>query len=159
MFMQNPWQCLVWWVDGGFNGDTVCRRRPYNRVILGVWFTTLLYIICEHLHDLYTLSSLSGWMGLTKLIPRDCLNSTLIYILFSLVKYFTLENIVVQGNPKYIIMVGKGIVWYFFKHSRLFGFRGSLKEFDSACFLNIFLGTIWVVFTVHICSARTQIQS
>ena len=26
-FMQNPWQGLVWWVDGG----TVCRRRPYNR--------------------------------------------------------------------------------------------------------------------------------
>ena len=27
IFMQNPWQCLVWWVDGGFNGGTVCRRR------------------------------------------------------------------------------------------------------------------------------------
>ena len=28
-------------MDGGFNGDTVCRRRPYNRVILGVWFTKI----------------------------------------------------------------------------------------------------------------------
>jgi len=27
-------------VDGGSNGGTVCQRRPYNRVILGVWFTT-----------------------------------------------------------------------------------------------------------------------
>jgi len=27
MFMQNPWQCLVWWVVGVFNGGTVCRRR------------------------------------------------------------------------------------------------------------------------------------
>ena len=31
-------------MDGGFNGDTVCRRRPYNRVTLGVWFT-ILYMI------------------------------------------------------------------------------------------------------------------
>ena len=31
MFMQNPWQCLVWWVDGGFNGGTVCRRRPLQQ--------------------------------------------------------------------------------------------------------------------------------
>ena len=46
---------------------------------------SLRYIICEHLHDLYTLNSLSGWTGLTKFIPKDCLNSTLIYILFSLV--------------------------------------------------------------------------
>ena len=29
-------------------------------------------------------ASLSGWKGLTKFIPRDCLNSTLIYILISL---------------------------------------------------------------------------
>ena len=27
MFKQNPWQCLVWWVVGVFNGGTVCRRR------------------------------------------------------------------------------------------------------------------------------------
>ena len=41
-------------------------------------------IICEHLHDLYTLNSSSGGKGLTKFIPRDCLNSTLIYIIFFL---------------------------------------------------------------------------
>ena len=29
--MQNPWQGLVWWVDGGLNGNTVFRIRPYNR--------------------------------------------------------------------------------------------------------------------------------
>jgi len=40
-FTRKPWKSLVWWVDGGFNGGTVCRRWPYNRVILGVWFTTL----------------------------------------------------------------------------------------------------------------------
>ena len=34
--------------------------------------------------DLYTWNSLSGRKRLTKFIPRDCLNSTLIYILFSL---------------------------------------------------------------------------
>ena len=45
---------------------------------------TLLHINCEHIHDLYTLNSLSGWKGLTKFIPRDCLNSTLTHILFSL---------------------------------------------------------------------------
>ena len=27
IFMQNPWQGLVWWVGGVFNGGTVCRRR------------------------------------------------------------------------------------------------------------------------------------
>jgi len=30
------------------------------------------------------LNSLSGWKGLTKFIPRDSLNSSLIYILFSM---------------------------------------------------------------------------
>ena len=48
---------------------------------------TLLHLICEHLHDLYTLISLiglKGTKGLTKFIPRDSLNSPLIYILFSL---------------------------------------------------------------------------
>ena len=48
---------------------------------------TLLHLICEHLHDLYTLISLiglKGIKGLTKFIPRDSLNSPLIYILFSL---------------------------------------------------------------------------
>ena len=46
---------------------------------------TLLHIICEHSHDLYTLNSLSGWKGLKKFIPRDSLNSPLIYILFSMI--------------------------------------------------------------------------
>ena len=45
----------------------------------------LLHIICEHLHDLYTLNSLSGWKGLKKFIPRNSFNSSL-YILFSMVK-------------------------------------------------------------------------
>ena len=46
-----------------------------------VLICTLLHIICEHLHDLYTLNSLR----LRKFIPRDSLNSTLVYILFSLI--------------------------------------------------------------------------
>ena len=45
---------------------------------------TLLHIICVHLHDLYTLNSLSELKGLKKIIPRDSLNSPLVYILFSL---------------------------------------------------------------------------
>ena len=45
-----------------------------------------MHIICEHLHDLYTLNSLSGWKGLKKFIPRDPLNSPLIFILFSMSK-------------------------------------------------------------------------
>ena len=44
-----------------------------------------MHIICEHLHDLYTLNSLSGWKGLKKFIPKDSLKSPLIYILFSMV--------------------------------------------------------------------------
>jgi len=47
-----------------------------------VYLTALKYIICEHLHNLYTLNSLSGWKGLKKFIPRDSLNSPLIYILY-----------------------------------------------------------------------------
>ena len=35
-----------------------------------LYYCTLLHIICEHLHDLYTLNSLSGWKGLKKMIPR-----------------------------------------------------------------------------------------
>ena len=46
------------------------------------------HIICEHLHDLYTLNSLSDWKGLKKFIPRDSLNSPLISILFSLINNF-----------------------------------------------------------------------
>ena len=53
IFMRKPWKCLVWKVDGGFNGGTVCRRRPYNRVNLGVWFT-----LCYLIKDLSTLSTL-----------------------------------------------------------------------------------------------------
>jgi len=52
----------------------------------------LLHIICEHLHDLYTLNSLSGWKGLTKIIPRDSFNSSL-YILFSMAINYT-ESVV-----------------------------------------------------------------
>ena len=48
-----------------------------------LYYCTLLHKICEHLHNLYTLNSISGWKGLTKFILKDCLNSTLIYILFS----------------------------------------------------------------------------
>ena len=44
----------------------------------------LLYIIYEHLQDLYTLNSLLCWKGLKKIITKDCLNSTPVYILFSL---------------------------------------------------------------------------
>ena len=48
-----------------------------------LYLCTLLHIICEHLHDLYTLNSLSGWKGLKKFIPRDSFNFSL-YILFSM---------------------------------------------------------------------------
>ena len=43
-----------------------------------------MHIICEHLHDFYTFNSRSGWKGLKKFIPRDCLISPLIYIIFSM---------------------------------------------------------------------------
>ena len=59
-----------------------------------LYYCTLMHIICEHLHDLYTLNSLSGWKGLTKIIPRGLLNSTLIYILFSLVKLIWMKRFV-----------------------------------------------------------------
>ena len=49
-----------------------------------LYLCTLLHIICEHLHDLYTLNSLSGLKGLKKFIPRDCFNSSL-YIPFSMI--------------------------------------------------------------------------
>ena len=47
---------------------------------LGNILYVLYCIICEHLHDLFTLGS----KGLKKIIPRDSLNSPLIYILFSM---------------------------------------------------------------------------
>ena len=46
-----------------------------------LYYCTLVHIICEHLHDLYTLNSLSGWKGLKKFIPRDSFNSSLFYSL------------------------------------------------------------------------------
>ena len=39
----------------------------------------ILHIVCENLHDLYTLNSLSSWKGLKNFIPSDSLNSPLIY--------------------------------------------------------------------------------
>jgi len=61
-----------------------------------LYLCTLLHIICEHLHDLYTLNSLSGWKGLKKCIPRDSLNSPLIYILFSMIISLCLSLNVLQ---------------------------------------------------------------
>ena len=60
--------------------------------ILGniLYLCTLLHIICEHLHDLYTLNSLSGWKGLKKFIPRDSFTSSL-YILFSMFTFLILN--------------------------------------------------------------------
>ena len=62
-------------------------------------------MICEHLHDLYTLNSLSGWKGLKKFIPRDSLNSPLIYILFALHKshHFKLLGFWYIATAKWIV--------------------------------------------------------
>ena len=56
------------------------KNSKLKWIVYGTYFImyTLLHIICENLHDLYTLNSLWGWKGLTKFIPRDFLNSTLI---------------------------------------------------------------------------------
>ena len=57
-----------------------------------LYYCTLLHIICEHLHDLYTLHSLLGRKGLKKFIPRDSLISPLIYILFSMVAQYAIAQ-------------------------------------------------------------------
>ena len=59
-----------------------------------ILYWCMVHISCEHLHDLYTLNSLLGWKGLNKFIPRDSLNPTLIYILFSLP--LMLENLLID---------------------------------------------------------------
>ena len=41
-------------------------------------------MICEHLHELYTLNSFSGSKGLTKFIPRDCFYSILCSVITTL---------------------------------------------------------------------------
>ena len=61
---------------------------------------TLLHIICEHLHDLYTLNSLSGWKGLKKFISKDSFNSFL-YILFSMSKAVRVKT---AGNRTCLLM-------------------------------------------------------
>ena len=66
------------------NWPMIISHRLYAFHFTNDDLCTLLHIICEHLHDLYTLNSLSGWKGLKKFIPRDFLNSPLIYILFSM---------------------------------------------------------------------------
>ena len=65
---------------------------------------SILLIICEHLHDLYTMNFLSGWKGLKKFIPRDSLNSPPIYILFSMLT--TVVNYHKSGWPAYIAYFG-----------------------------------------------------
>ena len=58
--------------------------------------TVLMYSTAYNLwtlHDLYTFISLSGYKGLTKFIPRDCLNSTLIYIYSILFGYIPVHFI------------------------------------------------------------------
>ena len=32
-------------MDRGFNEGTVCQRRPYNRLIIGVWFTIIFLLL------------------------------------------------------------------------------------------------------------------
>ena len=54
-------------MDGGFKGGIVCQRRPYNREILGVWFTEI-YIqdelkeiyIQDELKEIYVQDELKG---------------------------------------------------------------------------------------------------
>ena len=46
-----------------------------------VW--CILRIICEHLHELYTLNSLSDWKELTKFIPQGLFKLRSIHILCS----------------------------------------------------------------------------
>ena len=56
---------------------------------------------------MYTLNSLSGWKGLAKFIPRDCLNFTLKYILFSLRStHYFMNNQIILGCPWIKIFTG-----------------------------------------------------
>ena len=51
-----------------------------------LYWCTLLHIICEHLHDLYTLNSLSGWKELINFIHTEGLSkvhSNIYSILFA----------------------------------------------------------------------------
>ena len=69
-----------------------------------------MHIICEHLQDLYTLNFLSGWKGLKKFIPRDSLNSPLLYILFSMVETLKTNLVIifcnVQGRTRLFVERG-----------------------------------------------------
>ena len=44
IFAQNPWQCLVWWVDGSGSTEVQFVRDDfYNRVILGGMVHKVMY--------------------------------------------------------------------------------------------------------------------
>ena len=84
--LENP---SVWIlaVPLSLKGSSNCSNQVNVHKLYAVeYINTLLLIICDHLHDLYTLNSLSDWKGLKKFTPRDSLNSPLIYILFSMYK-------------------------------------------------------------------------
>ena len=65
-----------------------------------------------------------GWKGLTKFIPRDCLNSTLIYILFSLI----LPN---KKEPKSFCLIDSSIL-----HDCIYTVSENLKKFHKTDFIS-----------------------
>ena len=76
-----------------------------------LYLCTLLHIICEHLHNLYTMNSLSGWKGLKNFIPRDSFNSSL-YILFSMYRILRhLSNIEIQDDVWFVYWLPVYLTW------------------------------------------------
>jgi len=74
-----------------------CRVDPALFMQYILFSLTVLRITCEHLHELYTLNSFSGWKGLTKFIHKGLLGLLkfhCMYNLFSLVIVYNLEKII-----------------------------------------------------------------
>ena len=95
----------------------------------------------ENILYLYTLNSFSGWKGLKKFIPRDSLNSPLIYILFSMFGTLSiLYNRVPSSQMPQIIHFL--FCWIFRKSNKhetrkLCNVHCTLYTFDSICWFEI----------------------
>ena len=88
------------------------KNSKLKWIVKGTYCINVLHKICEHLHDLYTLNSLSDWKGVKQFIPKGCLNSDLIYIQFPMSgnQVMTLKLSVIH-NQKFWPLIMKWVEW------------------------------------------------
>ena len=85
---------------------------------------------------MYTFISLSGYKGLTKFIPRDCLNSTLIYIYYILFGYIPVHFIY---WAEFELAMGQAVQYkYYIRQS------GTVRQMNDPLLVKFICGFLYI---------------